>query len=269
MKTLISKLNFKSSEQQIEAFLRQGEKDFNNSYKSAIKTDIANGHTMVGQTGPAAKELSKIEILRKIVNDKPTTPKEIDRIIKDIKVKNDAAYASSVAKIKTKTTTGPVTPPGPGKPPGPPPPIVRRKSKKLGAKHPSLVARIKAGMSWSTLLKVGAGIGSAIYENGYNNYVPYIGIVTGISSTVSPGIFSQYFGFGNSIPGVVNIGIGTGALFQVLITYNSSTGNPIGTSVQLIDGGSGYSVGQQISIAGTYMGGATPTNNLYFTIIYR
>ena len=116
------------------------------------------------------------------------------------------------------------------------------------------------------LIKVGAGIGSAIYENGYNNYVPYIGIVTGISSTVSPGIFSQYFGFGNSIPGVVNIGIGTGALFQVLITYNSSTGNPIGTSVQLIDGGSGYSVGQQISIAGTYMGGATPTNNLYFTI---
>ena len=116
------------------------------------------------------------------------------------------------------------------------------------------------------LMKVGAGIGSAIYENGYNNYVPYTGIVTGISSAVSPGIFSQYFGFGNPIPGNVNTGIGTGALFQVLITYNSGTGVPIGTSVQLIDGGRGYSVGQQISIAGTYMGGATPTNNLYFTI---
>ena len=116
------------------------------------------------------------------------------------------------------------------------------------------------------VMKVGAGIGSAIYENGYNSYVPNVGVVTGISTTVSPGIFSQYFGFGNPLPSTVNTGIGTGALFQVLITYNNSTGVPIGTSVQLIDGGKGYSVGQKISIAGTYMGGSTPTNNLYFTI---
>jgi photosystem II stability/assembly factor-like uncharacterized protein len=116
------------------------------------------------------------------------------------------------------------------------------------------------------VMRVGAGIGSAIYENGYNNYVPYSGIVTGISSTTSPGVFSQYFGLGNPLPSSVNSGIGTGALFQVLITYNTGTGVPIGTSIQLIDGGRGYSVGQQISIAGTYMGGSTPTNNLYFTV---
>jgi photosystem II stability/assembly factor-like uncharacterized protein len=116
------------------------------------------------------------------------------------------------------------------------------------------------------IMKVGAGIGSAIYENGYNVYVPKTGIVTGISTTVSPGTTSQYFGFGNPIPGNVNTGIGTGALFQVLITYSSGTGVPIGTSVQLIDGGRGYAVGQQISIAGTYMGGSTPNNDLYFTI---
>ena len=117
------------------------------------------------------------------------------------------------------------------------------------------------------LMNVGAGIGSAIYENGYNNYVPYTGIVTGISTTISPpGPVIQYFGFGNPIPGQVNTGIGTGALFQVLITYSGGTGIPLSTSIQLIDGGGGYSVGQQISIAGTYMGGATPTNNLYFTI---
>jgi photosystem II stability/assembly factor-like uncharacterized protein len=114
------------------------------------------------------------------------------------------------------------------------------------------------------IMKVGAGIGSAIYENGYNVFVPKTGIVTGISTTVSPGTTSQYFGFGNPIPGNVNTGIGTGALFQVLITYSS--GVPIGTSVQLIDGGRGYAVGQQISIAGTYMGGSTPNNDLYFTI---
>jgi len=117
------------------------------------------------------------------------------------------------------------------------------------------------------LMEVGAGIGSAIYENGYNSYVPYTGIITGISTTISPpGPGIQYFGFGNPIPGQVNTGIGTGALFQVLITYSSGTGIPLSTSIQLIDGGGGYSVGQQISIAGTYMGGATPTNNLYFTI---
>lgn len=116
------------------------------------------------------------------------------------------------------------------------------------------------------IMKVGAGIGSAIYENGYNAFVPKTGIVTGISTTVSPGIFSQYFGFGNSIPGNVNSGIGTGALFQVLLTYNPGTGVPIGTSIQLIDGGGGYAIGQQISIAGTYMGGSTPDNNLFFNI---
>ena len=117
------------------------------------------------------------------------------------------------------------------------------------------------------IMAVGAGIGSAIYENGYNQYVPYSGIVTGISTTLVPaGPSLQYFGFGNPIPGQVNTGIGTGALFQVLITYSTGTGVPLSTSIQLIDGGSGYGIGQQISIAGTYIGGATPTNNLYFTI---
>jgi hypothetical protein len=114
------------------------------------------------------------------------------------------------------------------------------------------------------IMEVGAGIGSAIYENGYNTFVPKTGIVTGISTTVSPGILSQYFGIGNPISGNVSVGGGVGALFQVLITYEA--GVPIGTSIQLINGGGGYGVGQQISIAGTYMGGATPTNDLYFTI---
>ncbi len=117
------------------------------------------------------------------------------------------------------------------------------------------------------IMAVGAGIGSAIYENGYNKYVPYSGITTGISTTLVPaGPSIQYFGFGSPIPSTVNTGIGTGALFQVLINYNAGTGIPIGTSIQLIDGGRGYSVGQQISIAGTYFGGSTPTNNLYFTV---
>ena len=117
------------------------------------------------------------------------------------------------------------------------------------------------------IMGIGAGIGSAIYENGYNQYVPYSGIVTGISTILVPsGPSLKYFGFGNPIPGQVNTGIGTGALFQVLITYSTGTGVPLSTSIQLIDGGSGYGVGQQVSIAGTYLGGITPTNNLYFTI---
>jgi len=116
------------------------------------------------------------------------------------------------------------------------------------------------------LMKVGAGIGSAIYENGYNNYISPSSIV-GISTTLVPaGPSSQYFGLGNSLPSSVNTGIGTGALFQILITYNTTTGVPIGTSLQLIDGGRGYSIGEQVSIAGTYMGGLTPANDLQFTI---
>jgi hypothetical protein len=117
------------------------------------------------------------------------------------------------------------------------------------------------------IVQVGAGIGSAIYENGYNNYVPYTGSIGGISSTLSPpGVAVQYFGYGNPLPGIVTTGIGTGAKFQVLITYDKTTGIPIGTSIQLVDGGSGYSVGQKVSIAGTYMNGTTPANDLFFTI---
>ena len=72
--------------------------------------------------------------------------------------------------------------------------------------------------------------------------------------------------YGNPIPGITTSGIGTGAKFQVVITYSPSTGVPLSTSIQLVNGGSGYSVGQQVSIAGTFLGGTNPTNNLYFTI---
>lgn len=114
------------------------------------------------------------------------------------------------------------------------------------------------------IINVGGGIGSAIFENGYN--VAISTAITGVSSSI-PYASSKIYGFGNPIPGNSITGIGTGAKFEVWITYDGGpAGNSISTSIILKDGGRGYAVGNTISIAGTYLGGATPTNNLSFNV---
>jgi photosystem II stability/assembly factor-like uncharacterized protein len=116
----------------------------------------------------------------------------------------------------------------------------------------------------SIIMQIGSGIGSAVYENGYN-----IGITTtiiGISSNAPSGVTYSIFGSADPfIPSTAITGIGTGARFTVLITYNGS-GSPLSTSIVLRDGGSGYAVGDTVSIAGTYFYGATPTNDLSFVV---
>jgi photosystem II stability/assembly factor-like uncharacterized protein len=116
----------------------------------------------------------------------------------------------------------------------------------------------------SIIMQVGSGIGSAIYENGYN-----VGITTtisGISSNAPIGISYAVFGSASPfIPSQALTGIGTGAKFTVLITYGP-TGSPLSTSIILRDGGSGYAVGDRVSIAGTYFYGANPANNLSFFV---
>jgi len=107
----------------------------------------------------------------------------------------------------------------------------------------------------------GAG-GSALFENGYNFSV--VGPVVGISTTASPIVGAKVFGFGTGIPGISTYG--TGAKFEVLITYSESTGVPISTSILLREGGYGYQVGETVSIAGTFMGGTSPTNDLSFVV---
>ena len=113
------------------------------------------------------------------------------------------------------------------------------------------------------IMGVSGGIGSAIFENGFN--VSISTTITGIS-TLIPNALSRIYGFGNPIPSTTS-GIGTGATFEVWITYDGlATGNPISTSIILKDGGRGYGIGNTVSIAGTYIGGANPTHTLSFNV---
>jgi hypothetical protein len=112
----------------------------------------------------------------------------------------------------------------------------------------------------STLIQVGDFDGTAIFENGYN--VAITTTISGLSTTLIPSgpAFQQY----SSVIGVGTLGID--AEFNVLITYNISTGNPISTSIILNRGGREFKIGDIVSIAGTYLGGTSPTNDLSFVV---
>jgi hypothetical protein len=113
------------------------------------------------------------------------------------------------------------------------------------------------------IMGVSGGIGSAIFENGYN--VAITTAITGVSTSI-PNALSRIYGFGNPLQSTTS-GIGTGATFEVWITYDGlATGNPISTSIILKDGGRGYGIGNTVSIAGTNFGGTNPTNTLSFNV---
>jgi len=111
------------------------------------------------------------------------------------------------------------------------------------------------------VMEVGNINGTAILQQGYS--VSISTTITGISTVLSPvgpslKQYTQVIGIGTTS--------GINATFNVLITYSPSTGQPLSTSIVLTSGGSGYFVGQTVSIAGTYMGGTTPTNDLSFVV---
>ena len=108
--------------------------------------------------------------------------------------------------------------------------------------------------------------GSAMFENGYNVQIP--GPVTGTAVTQNPpGAVFTLFGFGSVDGGLPGISTrGTDARFQVKFDFNPTTGQCISTAVVLISGGKDYIVTDNVSIAGTYLGGATPANNLTFPV---
>ena len=103
--------------------------------------------------------------------------------------------------------------------------------------------------------------GTAIYENGYGQ--PVSGPFGGNPPSITPGPPSILF---TDVVGIATTSIGTGALFDVLVTYGTTTGNPLSYSISLKFGGSGFSVGNKVSISGTYFGGTDPTNNLSFNV---
>jgi hypothetical protein len=104
--------------------------------------------------------------------------------------------------------------------------------------------------------------GTAILEQGYP--VAIQTSITGVSTVLVPAgpSFREYL----QVIGLATNGIGTDAKFNAFISYSISTGQPISTSLVLVSGGSGYSVGDTVSIAGTYLGGTSPTNDLTFVV---
>ena len=108
--------------------------------------------------------------------------------------------------------------------------------------------------------------GSAMFENGYNVQIP--GPVTGTAVTENPpGVVFRIYGFGTVEGGVPGISTrGSGATFQVKFDFDQTTGQCISTAVTLTNGGSGYFVTDNVSIAGTHLGGATPANDLTFPV---
>lgn len=114
------------------------------------------------------------------------------------------------------------------------------------------------------IMGVSGGIGSAIFEEGYN--VAITTAISGVSTIISENEGLVVYGFGDPIPSTTN-GIGTDAKFEVWIVYDEDPpGHPISTSIILKDGGRGYKIGDSVSIAGTYLGGLTPTNDLSFNV---
>ena len=111
----------------------------------------------------------------------------------------------------------------------------------------------------STLISVSNYKGTAIFENGYS--VSISTSITGISTTLSP--VGPSFKLYPSVNGINGVGIAT---FNVLISYSITTGQPISTSIVLLNGGSNFAVGDTVSIAGTYLGGTDPTNTLSFKV---
>lgn len=117
------------------------------------------------------------------------------------------------------------------------------------------------------IMAVEGSNGSSILEDGYNKAI--LGTIVGISNTITPDNslnLNRFYGFFDPFPAYFTSGLGTDAKFSAFIVYESSTGNPISTSVILREGGRGYAIGDTVSISGTFMNGTSPTNDLSFTV---
>ena len=136
-----------------------------------------------------------------------------------------------------------------------------------GSKIGIAITSYTTGTKDIVMAAVTSGVGgSALFENGYNVQIP--GPVTGTAVTQNPpGAVFTLYGFGSADGGVPGFStVGSGAVFQVKFDFDQGTGECISTAVNLIKGGEGYIVGDTVGIAGTYLGGATPANNLLFQV---
>jgi len=128
---------------QLTKVLAMDERTFAKELTKAMNKDIKAGQT----TMVAAKELSKIQVIREITRQKPTTVAQVDDIITSVKNQNKLQYSNLRANKSAGTGTGTSA-------------TNKQNATNLGntSTGKSLIAKIKAGMPWKTLLIVGAGI---------------------------------------------------------------------------------------------------------------
>ena len=136
-----------------------------------------------------------------------------------------------------------------------------------GSKIGIAITSYTTGTKDIVMAAVTSGVGgSSLFENGYNVQIP--GPVTGTAVTENPpGPVFRIYGFGSvdgGLPGFTTTG--SGARFQVKFDFDQGTGQCISTAVVLISGGEGYIVGDTVGIAGTFLGGASPANDLLFPV---
>jgi len=93
-------LTMKATE--IEKYLLMDEKAFERELTKQMKYDIKMGNT----TMVSANELSKIQVLKEITLKKPTTVPEMNKIIDDIKIRNDTKFKALESLNKIKPPTG-------------------------------------------------------------------------------------------------------------------------------------------------------------------
>lgn len=100
--------------------------------------------------------------------------------------------------------------------------------------------------------------GKCITYSGLDLYcsIGAVGEFTSAGTAVVPGTTTVYTLGGTNVSGT-----GTGATFEVTRTVGTDA-----YTVKIANRGSGYAVGNQVKILGTALGGATPANDLVFTI---
>jgi hypothetical protein len=106
---------------------------------------------------------------------------------------------------------------------------------------------------------ISTNYGKCITYSGVDLYCALgaIGTFTPAGTAVVPGTVTVYTLGGTNVSGT-----GTGATFEVTRTPGSDA-----YTVKIANRGSGYAVGNQVKILGTSLGGATPANDVTFTIV--
>jgi len=91
--------------EELQVLLSKSPAEFEKLFNKALAQDFKAGQTAVGELGPAAKNLSKIDLLRRMASEaklknRALTTGEIDALISDIKLKNKTSAMQFKPKVR-------------------------------------------------------------------------------------------------------------------------------------------------------------------------